>query len=186
MLASFVHEFYVNCCVDSLLHVDDVSMRVIASSQDHSAARRDFQIKLIKDPFTLVQFAELWVQIVCHVERLHRKCVVPDIPDVNRKVVSGEEVVVACRSKFRSGNGVNNVNEEVLSGGIFWLLEPDWAFFKLRRHSEVTIGQVPFWGAEKKYIRATWVVLYVRNHLCKFFNVRRFEVDHIERSNVVL
>jgi hypothetical protein len=172
MLSSFVHESNVNCCVDSLLHVDNVSMWVIASGQYHSAAGRDFQIELVKDALTLVQFAELRVQIVCNVKRLHWKWVVPDIPDVDWKVVSWEEVVVACRSKFCSWNGIDNVHEKVLSGGVLCLLKPYRTFVKLRRNPEIAIRQVSFWWAEKEYVRATRVVLYVRNHLWKLLNVR--------------
>lgn len=133
-VSSFWQKFNVNTRVNSLLHVDHVSMWVVASSQYHGATGRDFEIELIVNALTIIQFAKLIVHIICDIKDLYWMRVVPNVPDVDRKVVSWEQVVVTYGRKFRTWNRVDNARKEVPLAWVLYLLKNYRALFKLWRN----------------------------------------------------
>ena len=81
VLTPLVHEADVNGCVDSSLKINYVRMWVVTSSENHARIRRNLQVEAVEDALTFVDFAELFVQVLRHVECLHRVLRVTYIPD---------------------------------------------------------------------------------------------------------
>lgn len=52
------------------------------------------EIKLVEDGFIFVHFAKLSFQIISHIEGSHRTKIVPNIPNVDRDIVSRDQVVL--------------------------------------------------------------------------------------------
>lgn len=94
VLSAFVHEVDIERGVDSVLHVDDVPMRVIAARQRHSGVGRNLQVELVENAFAFVHLTKLLVKVLCYVELGHRLLVVADIPNVDTQVVARENVAV--------------------------------------------------------------------------------------------
>ena len=67
MLAAFVHEAYPDSCIDSSLQVDDVCMRMVASSQNHSRIWRHLEIEFVEYSLTFVYLTQLHIKVICDV-----------------------------------------------------------------------------------------------------------------------
>lgn len=123
IFASFLHELYLDGSVDTSLHVDHVSVRVISTCEDHSRARGHLQVKPVKNTFTLVYFAQVLVKVVCHIKSLNCRFVIPDVPDLHGQVIAREQVNVAGGGEPRPRHRANNVSEEVPAGEVLFGLE---------------------------------------------------------------
>ena len=83
MLAAFVHEAHIYSRVDSALQVKDMGMRVIRARKDHFWIGGHLKVELVENALTFIDFAELLVEVLRDLERLHRLGIVPDVPDVH-------------------------------------------------------------------------------------------------------
>ena len=100
MLSTFFHEPNVDSCVNAVLHVDDVGVRVVAAREHHRGVGRHLQVKFIENAFALVHFATLFIQVFSYVERLHRRLVISYVPDLHAQVVARKDVGVVCGCEF--------------------------------------------------------------------------------------
>lgn len=94
IFASFVHEFHVDLAVRLIFDIDDVNIGIITAGEHHVAAWRNLQVKLVEDVLALINFAQLLLQIVRHVEHFARLALVSNVPDLNAKVVARIDVSV--------------------------------------------------------------------------------------------
>lgn len=94
VLSAFVHEADIERGVDSVLHVDNVPMRVVAARQRHSGVGRYLQVELVENAFAFVHLAKLLVKVLSYVELGHRLLVVANIPNVDAQIVAREDVAV--------------------------------------------------------------------------------------------
>lgn len=72
------------------------------------------QVKSVIDALILVECHQIAIEVVSDEESLHGLFVVADIPDLDRQVVSREDVGVARWSKLGPCHRVNDLAEEVL------------------------------------------------------------------------
>ena len=90
-------------------------LAMIAASEDLTRVRRDLKIELIKDALVFVDIAEFLFEIVCHIQGLYRLLSITHVPNMHRKVISREYVVVACRRKFSFSNRLDDLGKEILA-----------------------------------------------------------------------
>ena len=81
-----------------------MGMRMVTTCENHSGVRRNLQVKFIKNSLVLIDFAQFLIQVLGHVESLHRLLVIPYIPNLHRKVVTTKYVVVTGGCKLGFGN----------------------------------------------------------------------------------
>ena len=97
IFAAFVHELHVNLTVCLVLDIYNVHVRVVAAGEHHVRVRRYLQIELVKDIFALIYFTQLLFEVVGHVEHLAWLSLVPDVPNLNAKIVTRINVAVVDR-----------------------------------------------------------------------------------------
>ena len=65
-----------------------MSMGMVATGEHHPRIWGHLQVKLIKNSLVLIDFAQFLIQVLGHVESLHRLLVIPYIPNLHRKWIS--------------------------------------------------------------------------------------------------
>ena len=88
VLASLVHELHVNLAVGLILDVYHVHVPVVAARQNHGGVWTYLEVKLVEYIFALVNFTQLLLEVLSHVEHLARLPLVPDVPDLHTEVVA--------------------------------------------------------------------------------------------------
>lgn len=89
----------LECALVSLQHdvlvcvlLKDVEVVVVAPSQDLVVVRTPERLKLVKDAIVLVEVAQFRPDVLVDRNRLHRLVLHVDVPDLQREVVSREDV----------------------------------------------------------------------------------------------
>ena len=186
LLASFIHKFNVNCRIHSSLEINYMSMGMVATGEHHPRIWGHLQVKLIKNPLVLIDFAQFLIQVLGHVESLHRLLVIPYIPNLHRKVVTTKYVVVTGGCKLGFRNWINYLCEKVLSGGILTILKLGWVLVELAAYSEVAIADAALTGWKEENVRPLRMIFHKSYHLWKFFHFWRLQIDQVESNNIIL
>ena len=137
LFASFVHKVDWNGRINVPLKVQNVSVAVVAASQDLLRIRWDLKIKLIKDALIFVDIAELLLEIVGHIQSFYRLFSISYVPNVHRKVISREYVVVAGRRKFSFSNRLDDLGKEILARRLGLLFNFSRVVWELRWGAKV-------------------------------------------------
>ena len=147
--------------------------RVVATSEHHARVRRHLQVKFVENSFAFVDFAEFLVEVLSHVEGLHGLLVVPHIPNVHRKVISREQVVVTRRGKSSHADRIDDFCEEMLARGVLLELNLCRVLVELGRDSQVAQANVAFARGEEEHITTFGVVLHMCDYLRQLLYVGR-------------
>jgi len=115
---------------------------MVTTREHHARVRRHLQVEAVEDALALVHFAQLLVQVLRHVECLHRVFLVADVPDHDRQVVSRVNVCVVRWRELGPRYRVDYIGEKVLSGRVFRDLERGRAASELRTLAHVTQADV--------------------------------------------
>ena len=186
VLASLVHEFHVDAAIGLVLDVDHVDIRVVPAGHHHAGVGGYLEVELVENVFGLVHLAELFLQVLRHVEELAGLALVPDVPYLDAQVVTRVDVIIVGGGELGPRNGVNYVGEEMLPRGVFFDHVLRGALVELRIHPQVAEADVAFGAREQEHIRPPRVVLDVGDHFGELLDVGRLQVDQVEGEDVVL
>ncbi len=79
------------------IHMDDMGIAVVGASEDVESVRSVFDFELVEDSLSLVEVAELLVNIVCNLQVLQGLAWVSNVPKFDGQIVPGHYQLVVGR-----------------------------------------------------------------------------------------
>ena len=152
---------------------------MITSSQYHARVWRHLKIKLVKYSLTFVDLAEFHIEILRDVQCLHWLCIVSDIPDVHRKVITREKIIIRSRCKLSRTDRIDDLCKEMLTTWVLFKLDFGSIIAILGWYSHIAKTHIPVAGREEEDIRSFGMILNMCDYFGKLLDIWGLKVDDL-------
>ena len=137
VLSSLVHELDVNTAIGLVFDIYNMDVGIITTGDHHAWVWRYLKIKLIEYILRFINFAQFFLQVLCHIQEFAWLTLISNIPNLETKIVSGVYVIIISWWKFSSRYRINDICEKMLSWRVFFNHEFSRALIELRWYSKI-------------------------------------------------
>ena len=134
MCSSSILKLYIDLSINSTLKINNVSIKIVSTSQNLSRTRWYVHSKKIINPFIFIKFTKVIFKIISYIERLDWRTITSYIPYIDSWIISTENIIITLKWIMYTSNSPYKLIK-ILSFLFIWLTKSNGWFFWLWRNS---------------------------------------------------